>query len=186
MLESFFALSPAAVARIRGHTRRTIAGMARYVERSGEDGRLELADLADLRAYCYVVAGIVGELLTDLFLLGRPALQAVAPALCQRSPIFGEGLQLVNILKDSAADAREGRRYLPPRVERSEVMALARRDLAEAEATSSTSSAPAPSAGSSPSTPSPSTSRTAPSTGWPRPVREPSSTAARSSPSCSA
>lgn len=134
VLESFFALSPAAVARIRGHTRRTIAGMERYVERSGEDGRLELADLADLRAYCYVVAGIVGELLTDLFLLGRPALQAVAPALCQRSAIFGEGLQLVNILKDSAADAREGRRYLPPRVERSEVMALARRDLAEAEA----------------------------------------------------
>jgi len=118
VLDSFFALDPEAVALIRRHTRRTTAGMARYVERTGEDGRLELADLADLRAYCYVVAGIVGELLTDLFLLGRPVLQTVAPALRERAPVFGEGLQLVNILKDSAADALEGRRYLPATVDR--------------------------------------------------------------------
>jgi farnesyl-diphosphate farnesyltransferase len=134
VLDRFFALAPAAVDLVRHHTRRTIAGMERYVERAGEGGDLELADLADLRAYCYVVAGIVGELLTELFLLGRPALAAVAPALRERSPVFGEGLQLVNILKDAAADAREGRRYLPPTVERDEVMALARRDLATAEA----------------------------------------------------
>ncbi len=133
VLDSFFALRPAAVALIRDHTRRTIAGMERYVERAGDDGRLELADLADLRAYCYVVAGIVGELLTDLFLLGRPELAPFAAALRARAPIFGEGLQLVNILKDSDADAKEGRRYLPPAVERAAVMALARRDLAEAE-----------------------------------------------------
>jgi len=71
--------------------------------------------------------------LTELFLLERPALAAVAPALRARSAVFGEGLQLVNILKDSAADAREGRRYLPAAVDRDEVMALARRDLAEAQ-----------------------------------------------------
>jgi farnesyl-diphosphate farnesyltransferase len=127
VLASFFALSPKAVERIRHHTRRTIAGMERYVERAGDNGALELADLADLRAYCYVVAGIVGELLTE-------ALAAVASALRERSPVFGEGLQLVNILKDAAADAREGRRYLPPAVDRAEVLALARRDLAVAEA----------------------------------------------------
>jgi farnesyl-diphosphate farnesyltransferase len=106
--------------------------MERYVLRAGASGDLELADLADLRAYCYVVAGIVGELLTELFLLGRPALAAVAPVLRARSATFGEGLQLVNILKDSASDATEGRRYLPEGVDRSEVMALARRDLQEA------------------------------------------------------
>jgi farnesyl-diphosphate farnesyltransferase len=133
VLDRFFALAPAAVELVRHHTRRTIDGMERYVLRAGAAGDLELADLADLRAYCYVVAGIVGELLTELFLLGRPALAAVAPALRARSGVFGEGLQLVNILKDSAADAREGRRYLPAAVDRALVMALARRDLAEAQ-----------------------------------------------------
>jgi len=133
VLDRFFVLAPAAVDLVRHHTRRTIAGMERYVLRAGATGDLELADLPDLRAYCYVVAGIVGELLTELFLLGRPALAAVAPALRARSAVFGEGLQLVNILKDSAADAREGRRYLPAAVDRALVMALARRDLAEAQ-----------------------------------------------------
>ena len=88
--------------------------------------------VADLQAYCYVVAGIVGELLTELFLLGRPELAAVAPVLRQGSRPFGEGLQLVNILKDSAADATAGRRYLPEGVARGEVTDLARRDLAAA------------------------------------------------------
>jgi farnesyl-diphosphate farnesyltransferase len=76
-----------------------------------------------------VVAGIVGELLTELFLLDRPGLDPVAEALRERSRPFGEALQLVNILKDSASDATQGRRYLPETVDRAEVLALARGDL---------------------------------------------------------
>jgi farnesyl-diphosphate farnesyltransferase len=132
VLESFFALAPEAVELIREHTRRTLSGMAGFVARGTDRGELALSDLDDLRAYCYVVAGIVGELLTDLFVLGRPELAQVADALRLRSPLFGEGLQLVNILKDSASDALEGRRYLPegPEAEvRAKVMAMARRDL---------------------------------------------------------
>lgn len=129
VLDSFFALHPEAVDLIREHTVRTAQGMAGFVARTGDDGELRLRDLADLQDYCYVVAGIVGELLTELFLLGRPQLAPVAPDLRVRSRVFGEGLQLVNILKDSASDATEGRCYLPGGVERSEVMDLARRDL---------------------------------------------------------
>jgi farnesyl-diphosphate farnesyltransferase len=129
VLESFFALSPEAVVLIREHTLRTAQGMAGFVDRTTDDGELVLRDLPDLRDYCYVVAGIVGELLTELFLLGRPQLAPVADGLRERSRVFGEGLQLVNILKDSASDATEGRRYLPEGVERAEVLALARRDL---------------------------------------------------------
>lgn len=129
VLDSFFALNPEAVHLIREHTLRTAQGMAGFVARTDDGGELRLRDLPDLQAYCYVVAGIVGELLTELFLLGRPHLGAVAPDLRVRSRVFGEGLQLVNILKDSASDATEGRRYLPDGVERAEVMALARRDL---------------------------------------------------------
>jgi farnesyl-diphosphate farnesyltransferase len=134
VLEAFFALSPEAVDLIRGHTVRTVLGMAGFVKRISEDGELRLADLADLQSYCYVVAGIVGELLTELFLLEHPVLEPVAAELRGRSRAFGEGLQLVNILKDSASDVTEGRRYLPAGVDRAEVLTLARRDLDEASA----------------------------------------------------
>jgi farnesyl-diphosphate farnesyltransferase len=129
VLDAFFALSPAAVELIRQHTVRTARGMAGFVERTDESGELRLYDFDDLHAYCYVVAGIVGELLTELFLLERPRLAAAAGFLRQRSRAFGEGLQLVNILKDSASDAAQGRRYLPERVPRSAVLALARANL---------------------------------------------------------
>ncbi|HEY0514889.1 MAG TPA: squalene/phytoene synthase family protein [Thermoanaerobaculia bacterium] len=129
VLDAFFALSPEAVGLIREHVLRTSRGMAGFVSRTTDEGELRLRDVADLQAYCYVVAGIVGELLTELFLLGRPWLAPMAARLRERSRAFGEGLQLVNILKDSAADATQGRRYLPEGVDRGEVMALARRDL---------------------------------------------------------
>jgi farnesyl-diphosphate farnesyltransferase len=132
VLEAFFALSPAAVELIRAHTVRTARGMAGFVARTDETGELRLRDLADLHAYCYVVAGIVGELLTELFLLGRPPLAPAAAYLRERSRAFGEGLQLVNILKDSTADAAQGRRYLPAEVPRAEVLALARANLCAA------------------------------------------------------
>ena len=132
VLDAFFSLNPEAVGLIREHVLRTSRGMAGFVSRTTDEGELRLRDVPDLQAYCYVVAGIVGELLTELFLLGRPWLAPVAPRLRERSRGFGEGLQLVNILKDSASDATQGRRYLPDGVDRAEVMAIARRDLQEA------------------------------------------------------
>jgi farnesyl-diphosphate farnesyltransferase len=128
VLEAFFGLDPAAVESVRAHVSRSAAGMAGFVARS-RGGVLELEDLADLRAYCYAVAGIVGEMLTDLFLLRREALDPIAPFLRERAATFGEALQVVNILKDSAVDVTEGRSFLPRRVARAEVFALARHDL---------------------------------------------------------
>jgi farnesyl-diphosphate farnesyltransferase len=106
--------------------------MARFVARTNEQG-LTLHSLEDLRDYCYTVAGIVGELLTELFLLEGSPLRTAAHALRERARAFGEALQLVNILKDADQDAKEGRRYLPAGVPRSEIFALARRDLETAE-----------------------------------------------------
>ena len=131
VLETFFALDREAVSSVRAHVLRSAEGMAGFVERSRE-GVLALNDVADLRAYCYAVAGIVGEMLTDLFLLGREALAGTAPSLRERAPAFGEALQLVNILKDTATDVAEGRSFLPRAVSRSEIFALARRDLGTA------------------------------------------------------
>lgn len=109
----------------RGHVKRTAHGMAEFVARQDDRGAIQLVDLADLRAYCYVVAGIVGELLTELF--------GAAPALWEQGKLFGEGLQLVNILKDAPSDAKQGRVYLPKDVARGDVFALAREDLRVAE-----------------------------------------------------
>lgn len=129
VLDAFFALRPGARELVGEHTLRTARGMAGFVERTDEAGILQLRDLPDLQEYCYVVAGIVGEMLTGLFLLERRELEPIAPSLDQRARRFGEALQLVNILKDSASDARFGRNYLPEDGDRSEVFALARGDL---------------------------------------------------------
>jgi len=129
VLEAFAALAPAARRAIAGHTRRTAHGMIDFVARHDGDGRLQLVDLEDLRHYCYVVAGIVGEMLTELFLLAEPVLRKRSDALADRAARFGEALQLVNILKDAADDAEEGRRYLPSVVDRATVFLLAREDL---------------------------------------------------------
>ncbi|HYU34217.1 MAG TPA: squalene/phytoene synthase family protein [Thermoanaerobaculia bacterium] len=134
VLDAFFALPPQTQSQIREHTARTARGMAGFVARVSPGGELRLTGLADLQAYCYVVAGIVGELLTELFLLEHPVLAPVAAELRGRSRAFGEGLQLVNILKDSASDATQGRLYLPAGVDRAEVLSLARHDLSEASA----------------------------------------------------
>ena len=132
VLEAWLDLSPTARRLVGEHTLRTIHEMSSFVARVGEDRELHLHSPAEVRAYCYAVAGIVGEMLTELFLLDREKLRAVAPALRERAAKFGEGLQLVNILKDSATDAGEGRHYLPEECDRAEFFALARRDLEEA------------------------------------------------------
>jgi farnesyl-diphosphate farnesyltransferase len=129
VLGALAGLAPAARRLISHHDRRTVERMAAFVARRDADGCLRLDDLGDLRDYCYAVAGIVGEMLTELFLLASPSLAPHAETLRERAPVFGEALQLVNILRDSRSDAKEGRLYLPAAVDRERVFALARADL---------------------------------------------------------
>lgn len=129
VLEALLELDEAARQLICRHTRRTVDRMATFVQRSDPRRGLQLRDIADLQAYCYAVAGIVGEMLTELFLLRREALVPIADFLRDHAARFGEALQLVNILKDAGHDAREGRRYLPASIATAEIFALARADL---------------------------------------------------------
>ena len=129
VIASFMSLSPEAREVVGDHTIRTTEGMRAVVERTGTDGVLRLDSIQDVKDYCYIVAGIVGEMLTELFLLDRPHLEAIADYLRDRAAQFGEGLQLVNILKDSAGDVVEGRDYLPTEIDRADFFALARADL---------------------------------------------------------
>ncbi len=132
VVEQALGLPDPSCRRIIAHTLRTIDGMKVYVARTTPAGQLRLEDIEDLRRYCYVVAGIVGEMLTDLFLLHCASLGKVEGVLREKAKLFGEGLQLVNILKDCAGDADEGRFYIPETVGRGRVFALARHSLEEA------------------------------------------------------
>lgn len=132
VLKSFWELDQPARRLVREHLLKTTRGMADFVARTRDTGQLRLDDLQDLRRYCYFVAGIVGEMLTELFLLGRSKLAPEAAYLRDRSSEFGEGLQLTNILKDVAFDADEGRSYVPDGIDRADVFALARTDLVRA------------------------------------------------------
>jgi len=125
-------LAPAVKERVVHHAVRTTEGMAAVVARADERGNLRLGSVRELKDYCYLVAGIVGELLTDVFLHDCPSLQSEGLVLRKLMGSFGEGLQLINILKDAGDDARDGRVYLPPAVPRSELLALARADLDDA------------------------------------------------------
>jgi farnesyl-diphosphate farnesyltransferase len=132
VLEWHRALQPDAREQIRRHLIRTANGMAEFVACTNGEGVLLLETLQELRDYCFAVAGIVGEMLTELYLLGGPQLESVAAELRARAVPFGEGLQLVNILKDAQPDAAEGRVYLPRQLTLAEVFLLAHDDLVTA------------------------------------------------------
>ena len=133
VLRDFGALPLPVRVAVRRHLLRSVDGMKQFVRRSDQDNRLTLSSIDDLRDYCYSVAGIVGEMLTELYLLDRPELSRSAEELRNRAASFGEGLQLVNILKDAPRDAEEGRVYLPPGVELGAVLDLAGQALTAAE-----------------------------------------------------
>jgi farnesyl-diphosphate farnesyltransferase len=128
VLSCLHALPERSRAILIAHVKRSAEGMIAVVANAGTDRVVRIGSIPELRDYCYIVAGIVGEMLTELFLLDRPRLAKAADTLRARSRAFGEGLQLVNILKDADVDAREGRIYIPE-AQLEEVMTLAREDL---------------------------------------------------------
>jgi phytoene/squalene synthetase len=92
---------------------RMSSGMKYYSNRQTE-GVLRLNDLTDVNRYCYFVAGIVGELLTRLFLTYRTDFKPNT-GLMKNAFHFGLFLQKVNLLKDQRTDELEGRYLIPDR-----------------------------------------------------------------------
>jgi farnesyl-diphosphate farnesyltransferase len=117
---------------IRRSLFRTIDGMTVFLGGSEQSERqICLETIADLRLYCYSVAGIVGELLTDLFLLHHASAERMHSELRRLAIGFGEFLQLINILKDSDDDALQGRSFIPAEVTRADVFEIAQQSHAE-------------------------------------------------------
>jgi len=72
-----------------------------------------LPQSSDLDDYCYYVAGVVGEMLTDLFCDYSPEIARRRPALSALAASFAQGLQMTNILKDVWEDRSRGACWLP-------------------------------------------------------------------------
>ena len=89
---------------------RMCAGMPEFQRHRNLGG---LTDLNDLSEYCYVVAGVVGEMLTELFCEHCPTIAGKRQELMRLAPSFGQGLQMTNILKDVWEDRRADTCWLP-------------------------------------------------------------------------
>lgn len=85
-------------------------GMSEFQEQAGLQG---LATHQQLDRYCYCVAGVVGTLLTELFIDFDPSLLSRRESLHRLALSFGAGLQLTNIVKDHWDDRLQGVCWLP-------------------------------------------------------------------------
>lgn len=75
-----------------------------------------LARSSDLDDYCYYVAGVVGEMLTELFCDYSPDIARQRAPLQKLAASFAQGLQMTNILKDVWEDRSRGACWLPQEV----------------------------------------------------------------------
>jgi farnesyl-diphosphate farnesyltransferase len=88
-------------------------GMPRFQSTASLRG---LARLTDLNDYCYYVAGVVGDMLTELFCDYSPIIGRRHAGLTNLAVSFAQGLQMTNILKDVWEDRSRGACWLPQEV----------------------------------------------------------------------
>jgi len=79
----------------------------------GKQTQAGLKDLPEFEKYCYVVAGVVGELLTTIFSNHSSAFTKSIKGHEDLAIAFGQALQMTNILKDSPEDHARGVSWKP-------------------------------------------------------------------------
>ncbi len=92
---------------------RCVAVMCADMPKYQQNNISGLRDLDEMGAYCYTVAGVVGEMLFDLFRIRFPELEARHTEMRSLAISFGQALQMTNILKDVWDDRRRGACWLP-------------------------------------------------------------------------
>jgi farnesyl-diphosphate farnesyltransferase len=88
-------------------------GMPRFQSTASLRGLDRLEDLDD---YCYYVAGVVGDMLTELFCDYSPVIGRRRAGLSNLAVSFAQGLQMTNILKDVWEDRSRGACWLPQEI----------------------------------------------------------------------
>lgn len=101
-------------------------GMSHFHNRQTQEG---LKDLAEFEEYCYVVAGVVGELLTTIFSNYSPSFAKGIQGHEQLAIDFGQALQMTNILKDSPEDRARGVSWKPAQMNQAELLKIAYKKL---------------------------------------------------------
>jgi farnesyl-diphosphate farnesyltransferase len=101
-------------------------GMSRFHGKQNETG---LKDLKEFEEYCYVVAGVVGELLTTIFSNHSPEFAKQIKNHEDLAIAFGQALQMTNILKDSPEDNARGVSWKPANISQKELLCLAHQKL---------------------------------------------------------
>lgn len=84
-------------------------GMSEFVD-TGSEG---LPDLEQVDRYCYFVAGVVGEMITEVLCDYSEDIASSRDELFSLSSKFGSGLQLINIMKDHCEDKKRSVCWLP-------------------------------------------------------------------------
>jgi farnesyl-diphosphate farnesyltransferase len=104
-------------------------GMSHFHNRQTQEG---LKDLAEFEAYCYVVAGVVGEFLTTIFGNSSPEFAKHISGHEKLAIDFGQALQMTNILKDSPEDYARGVSWRPAQMSQTQLLKLAYNKLQNA------------------------------------------------------
>lgn len=97
-------------------------GMSYFHHRQSEAG---LKDLAEFEKYCYVVAGVVGELLTTIFSNYSSQFTHQIYGHEKLAINFGQALQMTNILKDSPKDRARGVSWKPANISEEDLLRIA-------------------------------------------------------------
>lgn len=116
VVELHFTLKPEVQAPIAECVREMCKGMASFALRQEQHkGQwLTIENETDLDQYCYFVAGIVGNMLCDLFFLQSPFINSNRHTQMRKLAVsFGLALQVVNITKDVAEDSEREVCFIP-------------------------------------------------------------------------
>ena len=108
-------LDPADRGDIRGVLKTIVTGQELDLQRFGDPAVItSLRTGAELEEYTYLVAGCVGDFWTKLgFRHVRTFATRPPDEMTKLGIDYGEGLQLINVLRDCRSDAAAGRGYLP-------------------------------------------------------------------------
>ena len=97
-------------------------GMSHFHGKQTKEG---LKDLSEFEEYCYVVAGVVGELLTTIFSNHSKAFANHIQNKEALAIAFGQALQMTNILKDSPEDRARGVSWKPAEISQAQLLNIA-------------------------------------------------------------
>ena len=91
----------------------------------GKQTQAGLQNLQEFEKYCYVVAGVVGELLTTIFSNHSAEFANRIQGHEELAIAFGQALQMTNILKDSPEDRARGVSWKPAGMNQEQLLKIA-------------------------------------------------------------